>query len=572
MMRGDDFSPAQVASRQRPRPCEAAENGSEVRLRLATALPLSVWQDHLVPMLSRVEAGRLRCACKALKGITDECPVDLGSVNMEDLRAALRCFPKAKSVGMNLDETLEPPEYGEMMKLLIQHGETLTRVTATGCGAEGVLAFAVATGGLPKLTYFEIDLADFRQRLPLSMDLAWAALEEVKVIAADPAGAEHMAFIEHLRHFPKLRRLSLIAEEPNAPIPAFIPPSLKSLSLDITPAAPLEALLRELPSMLQASGASLEEIEVLTSDDPSAEGSAALAHVLRTCSPGLKSVAIPPKDGDEPGAWGDDVGSVLVTCCERVERLRVSWRVLASLPPTCPGFARLTSLTVSGTMLDFRAPLWGLTAGGLLPALTALHLCGKGGVVWPHDEDGPLLSRAFEGVAGTLRRLTIRSDFSFLGFDAVCQELGVAIGKLRRLSYLSLQVSNDGRSYQAMGRSLAASGGCPPLFDLHLGSVHRNTELLTQEPSLIVPSVRDLAISGLVTEEDVLSMCCALVRMGYKHRFTCLMLGTEDEDFEEDPCLFGDTVYACMSTILHELGGMNACFPDLSVFGSHERD
>jgi hypothetical protein len=58
VMRAELLCSCQVAGGKRAR-----DEGEPPRLSLATALPLSVWQDHLTPRLSRVEAARLRvCA------------------------------------------------------------------------------------------------------------------------------------------------------------------------------------------------------------------------------------------------------------------------------------------------------------------------------------------------------------------------------------------------------------------------------------------------------------------------------------------------------------------------------
>jgi hypothetical protein len=124
-------------------------------------------------------------------------------------------------------------------------------------------------------------------------------------------------------------------------------------------------------------------------------------------------------------------------------------------------------------------------------------------------------------VAGTLRRLTLRSEIlPKLPHLGACHELGVAIGKMRRLRCLSLRLFQDGRSYQAVGRGTAASGGCPPLFELRLDGVRENADCLVSEPSLIVPSVGNLHIWVGPTGEDALLLCCRLVQVGYKHRFT----------------------------------------------------
>jgi hypothetical protein len=160
---------------------------------------------------------------------------------------------------------------------------------------------------------------------------------------------------------------------------------------------------------------------------------------------------------------------------------------------------------------------------GRLPALVTFCLASVGGLSWGQGqagrEGGCSLPRALEAVAGTLRRLTI--TFEIRGRDwpaGACYELGAAIGKLRRLMYLKLGAFYSGRAYHAVGRGLAASGGCPELLRLEVVGLIREPEWLTYEPSLIVPSVRDVMIKGRCTEEEALLWCCGLVQAGYKHR------------------------------------------------------
>jgi hypothetical protein len=533
-------------------------------------IPLHVWQDRLVPMLSRVEAGRLRRVCKALKTMLDGCHMDLGPLHARNVEAALRCYPKAESMNLMLAEPLTWSfDLSSMVQVLREHRGTLQRVTATGRGAEDLLSTAVEAGALPELRYYDLNLANPRHRQLLSAGLL-PKVEELKVVSGDLSAEDQIATDEqHLRRLEHLRSISFKAQySQNPAVPAFIPPSLRMLRVSISPAACLESLLRVLPSVLQASGARLEEFKVGEIRELSIEGGDALAQVLRTCSPSLRSACILPSKGAEDTSWVANVAPGLVSCCDRLERLDVSWPLLESLPPTCPSFARLTSLRIRGTRLGFGAPLWGLMARGLLPGLADLSLSGRSGIYWPPDKgaDGRWpLSRAFEAVAGTLRRLTLTtlrvSSPPLYDDERAFVDLGAAIGQLRRLSYLSLRLSPDGCSYQAVGQGLAASGECPPLFELHFGGLTTNAHVLTHEPSLVVPSVRDLAISGTFGEEGVLVLCCALVRMGYGHRFTCLMFGMfEEPPFPRPQQLQNVRLRRCLLTILQKLGRMNACY------------
>jgi hypothetical protein len=211
-----------------------------------------------------------------------------------------------------------------------------------------------------------------------------------------------------------------------------------------------------------------------------------------------------------------------VKCCDRLERLEVPWGVFTCLPPTCPTFTRLTHLSLADgrhtdAAIAFKSRVW-----DLMPALVDLHLESPQGVPWEGEGGHRLIVRALEGVAGSLRRLELVSTerpASPAPPAVACHELGVAIGKMRRLSYLSLDIFDDGRAYHAVERGLAASGGCPPLFELRLLGVQQNVDMVTHEPSLIVPSVRRLRIQEIGKDaEATLLLCCGLTRMGYKHR------------------------------------------------------
>jgi hypothetical protein len=471
-------SARQVAGDKRAHSMMAAEDDlGSPRLSLATVLPLSVWQDHLTPFLRRSEAARLRGVCKALRGVMDECPVKLGDVTVYKLREALICFPAAESLALSSAfDSIDAAEEARAVEVLRAFGGGLKHVGAGGGGgsrAQRVISSAVRAGALPRLSVVHLDLYDPAHAALLADGLlAHLPVEEVEVCTT----YEGLWQLEPLRHLPLLRRLSVGQEHAfgsRAPIiPPFIPPSLKALSLDVRPEEALGSLLRELPSMLQASGASLDEIKVARVMRPSAESGAAFARVLRLCSTTLKIVSLAPDEwkGALNPAFTSEVALGLVSCCDRLERLCVPWEVFCSLPPTCPTFTRITHLSLKyyhGAM-DLTSRVWGLMARGLLPALADLHLAAPSGVSLG-GEGGGGLPRALEGVAGTLRRLTIHSQgYQRDPSDAVCYELGVAIGKLQRLTYLSLEVAEDGRFYHFMGRGLAASGGCPPLFELHL--------------------------------------------------------------------------------------------------------
>jgi hypothetical protein len=95
--------------------------------------------------------------------------------------------------------------------------------------------------------------------------------------------------------------------------------------------------------------------------------------------------------------------------------------------------------------------------------------------------------------------------------------LGLAMGKLRRLKDLTLELCRDGRFYHALAQGLVASGGdrpLPLLWRLVIRSwVGPDADLLA---SLVLPSVGVLFSSPANTRAALL-MACALRRAGYKH-------------------------------------------------------
>jgi hypothetical protein len=331
-----------------------------------------------------------------------------------------------------------------------------------------------------------------------------------------------------------------------AAFPPFIPPSLKTLA--ITQVRILESLFRELPSMLQASGARLERIRTESIFEVS------LAPVLRTCSSTLKAVQLCDFSGRGSTETISELVGGLMSCCATLEVLICPWSVFSALPATCPAFPRLTTLRLEGANenVEWVSPAWDIMANGRLPALATLHIKGVTGRSWGTGENGGegkrRLGRAFEAVGGTLRRLTLVGSWGGDLPAGACYELGAAIGKLRRLMYLSVSLS-DGQYYHAVGRGVAASGGCPELFEIHLKELKSNTHCLAYEPSLIVPSVRDLDITADDTEAEALLLCCGLVQTGYKHR---LRMGLRDQDINDFP----PSLLNCMRATLCA-GGVN---------------
>jgi hypothetical protein len=159
-------------------------------------------------------------------------------------------------------------------------------------------------------------------------------------------------------------------------------------------------------------------------------------------------------------------------------------------------------------------------SNGRLPALATLEIGNFHWQLYAEGEgveEGCRLGRAFEAVAGTLRRLTLTGVFTGAR-EVACYEVGAAIGKLRRLRYLELSLYTSGRNYHTLGQGLAASGGCPELFEIRLTEIHWEAELLIYHPSLIAPSVRALWIDASDNEVGLMLFCCGLTHTGYKYR------------------------------------------------------
>jgi hypothetical protein len=67
------------------------------------ALPLPLWEEHLLPLLRCKDAARLACTCTAFRDVVREHFRSLDKINFKHLQAALTAFPRARTVAV--DET-----------------------------------------------------------------------------------------------------------------------------------------------------------------------------------------------------------------------------------------------------------------------------------------------------------------------------------------------------------------------------------------------------------------------------------------------------------------------------------
>jgi hypothetical protein len=333
--------------------------------------------------------------------------------------------------------------------------------------------------------------------------------------------------------------------------PPFIPPALKTLSLEMRQGeAPTHEslLLQALPGMLEASGARLERLEIHLPSEPQAigDGLVHLAQALRCCSPTLQDFLFLLVSKYRGGLNVEEEADEDKQA--RMERLRVQWTGVLAAVSACrelqvlvlplieveplfpPGtaFARLTHLDIDDYKREHppdagMVGVWEVMASGGLPALAQLSVSLEGRRVGLEEMRGRVVP-ALEAVAGTLTHLNLRLINPEDGEEQndevaveVGYELGVVLGKLRRLKDLALDLFADGRVYHAMVQGMAASGGDRPLpllwrIVLTFG-VDENPDLLA---SLLLPSVRVFSSWHCDAEAAVVT-ACALRQAGYTH-------------------------------------------------------
>jgi hypothetical protein len=271
-----------------------------------------------------------------------------------------------------------------------------------------------------------------------------------------------------------------------------------------------------------------------------------------------------PGQGDVATS-GDELAAGLVSRHGGIESLTLPWEIFAAFPVTCPAFPRLTELKLAAGRggVSLTSPVWDLVGRRLLPALATLEVSAVIPVLGEGAGEGEggtfRFARALAAVAGTLRRLTTRRACDLPGelTQEACQELGEAIGKVRRLRSLWLDLCEHGRGYHATGRGTASSGECPQLFQFRVEHTHHQLDLLTLESHLVSPSVRDLSTVASGSEEEVWLFCCGLVRRGYRCLITSLLLPAVDLGRVE-------VVQEFIRTLLRDIGGMNVA--TLGVF------
>jgi hypothetical protein len=265
--------------------------------------------------------------------------------------------------------------------------------------------------------------------------------------------------------------------------------------------------------------------------------------------------------------WADVLAGV--SACRELQVLVLPYITAKPSFPLEHAVSLLNHLEISDYDEQERPPdagvvgLWELMASGGLPALAKLSVSLEGRAWGDMEAVRTRVVPAFEAVAGTLSQLHLRHDaHSGPGGKEVevGYELGVAVGKLRRLKDLRLDLSRDGRAYHAFAQGLAASGGERPLPLLWrvgvVSGVTTNADLLV---SLLLPSVgvfisrptfneRDIISRPTSNDREALLTACALRQAGFKHTWAVeCPWEVEDAAGAIAQCSLGDVLLHCRS-------------------------
>jgi hypothetical protein len=271
--------------------------------------------------------------------------------------------------------------------------------------------------------------------------------------------------------------------------------------------------------MIESRGAQLRHLELMLVTLDGHHTALGVRSLLQACASTLREMRLYVSSPFESAV---EVAEVLVGCAY-LDRLDAPISTFAVLPPGRPITFRLVHLTLSCELGDgfplSSVALWGLMARGGFPHLESLD------VTFPDwrwgAELGPAMVAAFEGVAGTLKALTLTQEAdekAVIGVEAdgVLPQLGEAIGKLRRLETLDFDSGGQGFVYHRIAQGLP-EGACPALWSLTLAIV-RGAAWLACEPSIILPSVQKLQVDmrGPTDCAEALALACTLKSLEYR--------------------------------------------------------
>jgi hypothetical protein len=435
----------------------AEVGASPAALQLATAFPRPVWLDHLLPSLELSEAVTLRATCSAMRAIVADMRADLGYQGVKHLKAVLTCFPKADTVELR-EEVSSEEEQDSVIEWLKERGHSLTRVQRDFY-VKPFHRRAWRAGVFDSIKNVDLQF-DKKDDRDLIIDGVVSGVETIFFQLSDESPETDRATVGYLRTFTVLKDITCIMVSEDISLPPFIPPSLEALALtcDSITADGAVPLPGRVAAMITSSGAKLRRLELTLSklaDEGTARG---VRSLLQACASTLKEVElIVDSSLTRPVEVLEGLAS-----CQHLERLKAPLSTFAVAPPGNRVTFHIANLCLRRCPSNDRPlsslALWGLMARGAFPILSSLRLdFGK----WSWGADlGPAIVAAFGGVAGTLKELTLlETDPSGPAdpaeADGVLQQVGEAIGKLRRLEILHLEVGGRGLRYHDVAQGVA---------------------------------------------------------------------------------------------------------------------
>jgi hypothetical protein len=483
-------------------------------LHLATAFPRPVWLDHLLPLLELGEVVILRVTCKALRAIVADMRADLGPRPLKHLKAMLTCFPKADTVDLYIDEQddpMTPEEQDSLMAWLKERGNSLTDVHVPMALPFSRRVWRAGVFKTVKSVYLTLAVEEDRD---LIIDGVVSGVESIQVFPSCEAPQVERAALGYLRTFSALKEIECYiigTETLDIPgLPPFIPPSLRKLKLDCEVCSQPVMLLGCLPPMIESSGAKLRCLQLTLKNLDDEDTACGVRSLLQACASTLTEVTL---HVESPFESAPEVAGGLASCTH-LERLTAPISIFAVMPAGSGITFRLVHLELSSSLSEGRAlsslELWGLMSRGGFPSLTSLDM---GSQDW---NGGPAMVAAFKGVAGTLKTLKLTCDKEIDMGKSMLRQLGEAIGKLRRLETLHLEVGVQGVEFHQIAQGMAV-GACPALRSLTF-SLRRGGTWLASEPSIILPSVQRLRVYLFADHDGVEAhaLACALKIVGYR--------------------------------------------------------
>jgi hypothetical protein len=498
-------------------------------LQLATAFPRPVWLDHLLPLLELEDIVILRATCKAMRAIVADMRAHLYLRPLRDLRAMLTCFPKAADACLCDDKSLTLAEQDNLIAWLKERGHSLTRVQNPNHSVEPFHRRAWRAGAFGSIKNVNLHLKDPEDR-ELILDGFVSGVESIYVASSPEASEVERAALAPLRTFPALKEIAcyMMGSE-DTTLPPFVPPSLEKLTFRAVGTRPL-LQLGCLHGMIKSSGAKLQSLKLLLEEVDDGDVARGVRSLLQACASTLKEFELPAQSSFQPPV---EVLEGLASC-PHLERLTARTITFAVMPPGGVTF-RLSHLDLTyhngdeGSLSSLA--LWGLMAQGGFPTLSSFSLdtfrCRWGA------ELGPAVVAAFEGVAATLKTLKLgpRLIAAAMGEHeayGVALQVGEAIGKLRRLETLDLDIGGRSYWYHRVAEGMA-KGACPALRSLSL-KIEREAVWLAYRPTIILPSVRALRVTfGRRPETEPMGVACVLTALEYRGFVMIVNQGDKDQ-------------------------------------------